>query len=125
VGISVLKGENNLPSLINAMSGLEGINVSGDEQLDLPAIKDHSIISAYCFSGYARYDQKLVDFKKAFETRSGICIDYVYTVKLFYSVYDLCRQKKIPAGSRVLIIHSGGVQGNAGFEKRYQRKFTR
>jgi 1-aminocyclopropane-1-carboxylate deaminase/D-cysteine desulfhydrase-like pyridoxal-dependent ACC family enzyme len=43
---------------------------------------------------------------------SGIPTDFVYTGKLFYAVTDLARQHYFPEGSRILIIHSGGLQGN-------------
>jgi hypothetical protein len=46
----------------------------------------------------------------------------VYTAKLFYAVWDLVSKNKIPEGSNVLIIHSGGLQGNAGYEDRYHLK---
>lgn len=124
IGISVLKGKNELPASVNSMANIPGIQVSGDEEFDLPVIKNHCILSTYGFSGYARFDRKLVEFKQAFEKRSGISVDHVYTVKAFFAVYELCRLGKIPPGSKVLVIHSGGVQGNAGFEKRYQRKLN-
>jgi 1-aminocyclopropane-1-carboxylate deaminase len=52
----------------------------------------------------------------------SIPLDHIYTAKLFYAVDDLIKRKKIPAGSRTLIIHSGGLQGNIGFEDRYKIK---
>jgi len=38
-------------------------------------------------------------------------LDPVYTAKAFYGLLDLIRNKTIKAGSRVLFIHTGGLQG--------------
>ena len=124
VGISVLKGRNELPAHVMAMPGLEEVKVGGDEELENPVITRHCILSAYSFSGYAAFDRELVDFKAAFEARNPVELDHVYTAKLFYAVYDLSNRGKIPPGAKMLVIHSGGLQGNAGFEKRYHRKLN-
>jgi 1-aminocyclopropane-1-carboxylate deaminase len=39
--------------------------------------------------------------------------DIVYTSKLLFAAQDLVIKSHFPAGSRVLLIHSGGLQGNA------------
>jgi len=41
----------------------------------------------------------------------------VYTGKLFFAVNDLLRQGFFPTGSKILLIHSGGLQGNASLTK--------
>jgi len=38
--------------------------------------------------------------------------DFVYTAKMTYGVYDLLQKGFFPSGSRILLIHSGGLQGN-------------
>ncbi|MBK7668567.1 MAG: 1-aminocyclopropane-1-carboxylate deaminase/D-cysteine desulfhydrase [Sphingobacteriaceae bacterium] len=94
-GISVLKGEGPLNS--NA-----------------------SIISDYHFGGYAKHTQQLLDFKTNFENENNILLDYVYTAKLFFAVQELISKNRIAANSKVLVIHSGGLQGNSGYEERYR-----
>ena len=39
--------------------------------------------------------------------------DFVYTGKLFYGMIDLLQENHFAYGSKLLIIHSGGLQGNA------------
>lgn len=95
IGISVLKGEGLLNSNPN-------------------------IIDDYHFGGYAKHTQQLLNFKYKFESENEIPLDYVYTAKLFFAVQDLISKNKIAANSKVLIIHSGGLQGNAGYEERYR-----
>lgn len=119
-GISVLKGENTLPREASLLlkEALPAFNrpIAGNEELEKELIAQSSITNAYCFKGYARYDQKLAEFKKAFEQRHDLPLDHVYTVKLFYALSDLVAKKKFLPGSRILVVHSGGLQGNEGFE---------
>lgn len=98
IGISVLKGEGEMT---NTYSG---------------------ILTDYHFGGYAKHTNELLEFKNRFETETQIPLDYVYTAKLFFAGYDRIEKDKIPSGSKLLIIHSGGLQGNAGYEKRYALK---
>jgi 1-aminocyclopropane-1-carboxylate deaminase len=43
--------------------------------------------------------------------------DFVYTAKLFYAIADLIIANFFPPGSRILLIHSGGLQGNSSLGK--------
>jgi 1-aminocyclopropane-1-carboxylate deaminase len=47
-----------------------------------------------------------------FYRATGIPSDFVYTGKLFYAAFDMVNNNYFPAGSRLLLIHSGGLQGN-------------
>jgi 1-aminocyclopropane-1-carboxylate deaminase len=124
VGISVLKGENLQSTHVQHVL-LEGsVEVGGDEVLNEPYIMRDAIMSAYSFSGYAKFDEPVVGFKTRFEKTTGIPLDHIYTAKLFFGVSDLMSRGKLRPGCRVLVIHSGGLQGNAAFESRYQRKLT-
>jgi 1-aminocyclopropane-1-carboxylate deaminase/D-cysteine desulfhydrase-like pyridoxal-dependent ACC family enzyme len=51
-----------------------------------------------------------------FFRQTGIPSDFVYTGKLFYACSDMVKKNDFPAGSRLLLIHSGGLQGNASLE---------
>ncbi len=77
------------------------------------------ILNNYHFGGYAKHTQELLNFKYWFEETYSIPLDYVYTSKLFFAVFDLLKQNKFNKTQKILIIHSGGLQGNTGYEKRY------
>lgn len=81
--------------------------------------------TGYHFGGYAKHTPELLAFKDNFENTYRIPLDYVYTAKLFYAVFDLIDKGLISRESSVLIIHSGGLQGNAGYEARYSLKPSR
>lgn len=129
VGISVLKGRNQLPDeaqrLLNQAYPNNTFHVLGNEILDREFLNQHCILSTYAYSGYARYDEEVVRVKRHFAEQFAVPLDFVYTAKLMLGVQDLLERQKIPLGARVLIIHSGGLQGNPGFEARYQAKLAR
>lgn len=120
LGISVLKGENKLINDVNAT--LKTLNSKSyiEENRELTGeIFSSTILTNYAFSGYAAYDQELIDFKNKFETETSIPLDYVYTSKLFYGAIDLMTKKRIPESKKLLVVHCGGLQGNADYEARY------
>jgi 1-aminocyclopropane-1-carboxylate deaminase len=67
---------------------------------------------AYHFGGYARKSPALIRFMNEFYAESGVATDFVYTGKLFYGLMDLATRNYFLPGSKILVIHSGGLQGN-------------
>ena len=102
-GISVLKNNHALEESIKSLLP----DLCGDFQL----------IHDYHFGGYAKYTTELISFMNSFYQETGIPADFVYTGKLFFAVTDLIKKGIIPSGSRVLAIHSGGLQGNLSLKK--------
>lgn len=111
IGINVLK----FPSEHQDTSIQNFTNSPPDSYRDQNSL----IVHDYHFGGYAKHTNELLEFKNRFESENNIPLDYVYTAKLFYAVNDLISINKIAKKSKVLIIHSGGLQGNAGYEQRY------
>jgi len=74
--------------------------------------KNYEIIYDYHFGGYARYNNQLIEFMNDFYSKTAIPTDFVYTGKLIYGVLDLVQLNKFEPGISILIIHSGGLQGN-------------
>ena len=64
------------------------------------------------FGGFAKYNEELIGFMNDLYNATGISTDIVYTAKLCYEVISKARQGNFPEGSRILIIHSGGLTGN-------------
>jgi len=72
-----------------------------------------SVLTApYHFGGYARHTPELLNFMNSWYHATGIPSDIVYTGKLFYAAVDMVRKGLFPPHSRLLLIHSGGLQGN-------------
>ncbi len=75
------------------------------------------LINDYHFGGYAKYTGQLIAFMNELFATTGVPTDFVYTGKLFYAVSDLVKKSYFKPGSSILIIHSGGLQGNCSLPK--------
>jgi len=105
IGLSVLKGD----FLQQAVRQL----------ISEHAAQNWTVLNDYHFGGYARFRTPLIDFINRFRAETGIPLDPIYTGKLFYGVFDLLEKEYFPPGSTVAVIHSGGLQGVAGFNERF------
>lgn len=76
-----------------------------------------TLIHDYHFGGYAKYTQELIDFMNEWFKQTSIPSDFVYTGKLFFAVKDLIQKNYFPPESKLLVIHSGGLQGNLSLPK--------
>ena len=79
--------------------------------------RNYGFMHSYHFGGYARKTPELIHFMNDFYAQTGIPLDFVYTAKMMYGVLDLVKQRFFPKESRLLIIHSGGLQGNRSLPK--------
>jgi 1-aminocyclopropane-1-carboxylate deaminase/D-cysteine desulfhydrase-like pyridoxal-dependent ACC family enzyme len=104
IGLPVLKN----PS---AEIDLRGLLTDADQK------KKFSFIHDYHFGGYAKKTEELIKFMNALYKATGIPSDFVYTGKLFFGVFDLIKKNFFKEGSRLLMIHSGGLQGNLSLPK--------
>ena len=66
----------------------------------------------YAFGGYARWNPELIAFMNRFFQATEIPTDFVYTAKAAFALYDLAANDFFPKDSRILLIHTGGLQGN-------------
>ena len=78
-----------------------------------------SIINDYHFGGYAKFNSILIDFINQFKQQHQIPLDPIYTGKMMYGIFDLIEQGYFPDGSTIVGIHTGGLQGIAGFNQRF------
>lgn len=80
------------------------------------------LISEYHFGGYGKINEDLIRFINAFYNETKIPLDPVYTGKMIYGITDLIRQDYFPKGSRIIAIHTGGLQGISGMNNLLQHK---
>ncbi len=104
IGISVLK--NNL-LLEESIAGL----------LPVALHKKITSLHHYHFGGYAKHPKQLIAYMNNFHQRTHIPSDIVYTSKLFYAAEDLIQKGYFEENANVLLIHSGGLQGNRSLSK--------
>lgn len=78
--------------------------------------------SDYTFGGYGRVSNELIDFMNWFYSTNGILLDPIYTGKMLYGIYDLIDKNYFEKGSKILLIHTGGLQGIEGMNEKLERK---
>ena len=77
-----------------------------------------SLITDYHFGGYARVKPELVDFIRGFKQKHDILLDFVYTGKMLFGLFDMIAQSNRFDNQKIIAVHTGGIQGNKGFEER-------
>jgi 1-aminocyclopropane-1-carboxylate deaminase len=80
------------------------------------------LTDAYCFGGYAKIDSELIRFINEFKERTTIPLDPVYTGKMMFGIMDLLKKGYFRENSRILAIHTGGLQGIAGMNQLLKKK---
>lgn len=70
------------------------------------------LVPGYHWGGYAKTTPALLQFVQDFYGQNGIEIEPVYTGKMLFGIFDLIQQGYFPAHSQILVIHTGGLQGN-------------
>ena len=80
--------------------------------------KNFIIVHDYHLGGYAKKSPELFFFMNEFFKTTGIPTDFVYTGKLMFAIHDLALKNFFPPGSEILVIHSGGLQGNKSLTER-------
>ncbi|USE82588.1 1-aminocyclopropane-1-carboxylate deaminase/D-cysteine desulfhydrase [Acinetobacter tibetensis] len=73
--------------------------------------RNWQITDQYCCGGYAKTTPELLQFIQDFEQRYQIPLEQIYTGKMLLGLTDLIQQGSFPTGHRILVIHSGGLQG--------------
>jgi 1-aminocyclopropane-1-carboxylate deaminase len=120
------------------ISGL--INASKDNQkiIGFPALKgdfleneihqfvknksNWSLQTEFHFGGYAKYNEGLIRFINDFKKETNVLLDPIYTGKMIFGILDLITKNKFPENSKILAIHTGGIQGIQGFNERLKKK---
>ncbi|CAM3635526.1 1-aminocyclopropane-1-carboxylate deaminase [Flavobacterium saliperosum S13] len=119
-----------LSGIINSASGNQKV-------LGFPALKgsflsddirsfvkntNWELISDYHFGGYGKINEELIRFLNEFYETTNIPLDPVYTGKMMFGIHDLIQKGNLPPGSRILAIHTGGLQGVQGMNLLLKKK---
>lgn len=119
------------------ISGIINCSKPGQQVLGFPVLKggflredicrfaakaNWDLITAYHFGGYAKVSEELIRFINGFYQKNKIILDPIYTGKLVFGVIDLINKNYFPENSKILIIHTGGLQGIEGMNKVLKQK---
>ena len=101
---------------------LKGDFLSKEIQNNTHKNKVWELKSEYHFGGYAKYNEALIRFINEFKEQTTILLDPIYTGKMMFGVLDLIKQDYFPSDSKVLVIHTGGLQGIDGLNKKLKKR---
>lgn len=105
IGVPVLKGMTDLDERISFLTE----NNYSKQQIQL--------VNEYHFGGYAKATAELYSFMNMLYKEYELPTDFVYTAKMMYAIFDQINNNFFPAGSNILCVHTGGLQGNFSLPK--------
>ena len=80
------------------------------------------LVRDYNFGGFAKITKELVLFINDFKEQTGLQLDPIYTGKMLFGIVDLFKKDFFKKGTKILAIHSGGLQGIDGMNTRLKNK---
>lgn len=119
------------------ISGIINCSKSSQQVLGFPALKgdfltqdirrfvtntNWELITDYHFGGYAKVCEELILFINEFYQRYKIPLDPIYTGKMMFGILDLIDKNYFPKNAKILVIHTGGLQGIAGMNSILKQK---
>lgn len=117
----IIKGANNNQQII----GINALKNNFSIEKEIKALlsendkkKQYLINYDYHFGGYANYTETLINFMNNLWLTESIPTDIVYTGKLLYATNELINSNYFKPESKLLVIHSGGLQGNSSLTNR-------
>ena len=78
--------------------------------------------TGYHFGGYAKYNNELIRFINQFSSLNKILLDPIYTGKMVFGILDLVKKNYFPINSKIVAIHTGGIQGIEGINQKLKSK---
>lgn len=119
------------------ISGIINASKSHQKVLGFPALKgdfleneirkfakkdNWKLIKDYHFGGYAKINSELISFINEFKKQTNIPLDPVYTGKMCFGISDMIHKNYFEKGTKILLIHTGGLQGIAGMNQRLEQE---
>jgi 1-aminocyclopropane-1-carboxylate deaminase/D-cysteine desulfhydrase-like pyridoxal-dependent ACC family enzyme len=104
ISIPVLKGFTDVPERVQFLTQKElgpNLIVWGD----------------YHFGGYAKKTNELIHYMNDVYKQFQLPTDFVYTAKMIWGVFDQLKRDFFPEGSKIVCLHTGGLQGNDSLPK--------
>ena len=123
------------------ISGIINSAKENQKILGFPALKDSGflvdeinkftsrsnweLVQEFHFGGYAKVNSELLDFLNVFKTDFNVTLEPVYTGKMVFGILELMKNNYFPRGSKILAVHTGGLQGIEGMNQKLNQKTIR
>jgi 1-aminocyclopropane-1-carboxylate deaminase len=119
------------------ISGIINSTLAHQKVLGFPALKgdflkdeirkfahneNWDLVTDYHFGGYGKVNEELIQFVNQFYKQTKVPLDPVYTGKMVFGVIDLIQKNYFPDNSKILLIHTGGLQGIKGMNALLKNK---
>ena len=111
--INGLPGDKTIIGFSSLKSG-EFLNEEVKQYLNTPA-DNWRILTDYHFGGYGKVTEELISFQKNFASTQRIMFDLIYGSKMMSAIFKLLQAGFFKRGSKILAIHTGGLQGKTLF----------
>ena len=76
----------------------------------------------YHFGGYGKVNDELIAFINEFYKKTNVPLDPIYTGKMLFGILDLVKKDTFSEGTKILAIHTGGIQGIQGINHQLENK---
>ncbi len=119
------------------ISGIINSSLNHQKILGFPALKGEfltheikkntsktnwELIHDYHFGGYGKINQEGIEFMNIFREQQHILLDPIYTMKMIFGIFDMTQRGIFKKNTRILAIHTGGLQGISGMNKKLNKK---
>ncbi|HTB51440.1 MAG TPA: pyridoxal-phosphate dependent enzyme [Ferruginibacter sp.] len=109
--LSAVKAHQHIVA-VPVLKGLHDIDERISFLLDNKGFQALQVLHGYHFGGYAKYTSALLSFMNELYEQHQLPTDFVYTAKMFFAVFDSIKKQQFPKGSKIVCLHTGGLQGN-------------
>ncbi len=110
VGFPALKHGEYLSEIISALL----------KESDCGEFNNWELQTDFHQGGFAKVTDELIGFIMEFKRLNSIQLDYIYNGKMFFALRKLIEEKYFSERDVIIALHTGGLQGNKGIERRYR-----
>lgn len=82
------------------------------QELDVALVSNLVIKNDFHFGGFAKKTDELITFIKDFNIIHNIHLDFIYTGKMMFGIFEMAKAGYFSNNSRIVVLHTGGLQGN-------------
>lgn len=118
----LLKSKKNHQKCMGFLASKEDKEYRKDKISANVSVSGLGLISNYHFGGFGRVNDELIRFMNSFFQEQKIPLDPIYTGKMIHGIFDLIENDYFPKHSRILALHTGGLQGARGTNAMRKRK---
>jgi 1-aminocyclopropane-1-carboxylate deaminase/D-cysteine desulfhydrase-like pyridoxal-dependent ACC family enzyme len=111
LGFSALKGHPGLADEVSSMLGAVGNAQKSRWQ----------IVDEFHCGGFGKITPELVLFMRQWREQTGLILEPLYTGKMLLGLCTLVRRGFFNAGTKIVVVHTGGLQGLRGMQAQMDR----